>query len=65
LTPEIQKKIHILAAPQYKPWADFHKKKVPAYFYGNRIFELITNLDLFVIKDVNHDLFVIMGVNHN
>ena len=32
LTPEILKKIHILAAPQYKPQADFHKIKVAAYF---------------------------------
>jgi hypothetical protein len=44
LTPEIQKKIHILAAPQYKPRADFHKKKVAAYFFIFTVVEIFGNV---------------------
>jgi hypothetical protein len=39
-------KIHILAAPQYKPRADFHKKKVAAYFPIFSVTEILLNVAL-------------------
>jgi hypothetical protein len=49
-------KIHILAAPQYKPWADFHTKKVAAYF---PIFTVTVKYCRAIIDKVDKDLYQI------
>ena len=63
LTFEIQKNIHMLAAPQYMSRTDFHKQKVADYFPIFTVLEIICSSEH--CRKVLTDFYVCQKIAQN